>query len=183
MRLMGVAAHLDAEVADVVLHETDGGRDARVARGFVLAGFVRELASPRREERSSRRNIASAHAPPRCHDANSVTWIDSHGSYHDGSVVLDVEGEATSRRSHVRTCSAPSHGDGRIGAAPCSGRPAGQTRRWRMRRVGHAELRSKLVGVASAEERIRAVEGPGVVDHVAGADVLEEDSSAVRSPS
>ncbi len=42
VRLVGVASHLDAEVADVVLHEADGGGDLRVARGIGCAESIGE---------------------------------------------------------------------------------------------------------------------------------------------
>src|SRR5437764_3199850 len=38
-RLVRAAPHLDAEVADVVLHEADGGGDLRVARRVLAANL------------------------------------------------------------------------------------------------------------------------------------------------
>src|SRR5947207_7318349 len=43
MRLVRVAAHLDAEIADVVLDETDGGDNLRVASRVLVADLLRKF--------------------------------------------------------------------------------------------------------------------------------------------
>ena len=45
MRLVRVASHLDAEVTDVVLDETDGGDDLLVARLVLAANSFGEIAN------------------------------------------------------------------------------------------------------------------------------------------
>ena len=127
------------------------------------------------DERSSRRNSASAQ---RGHFAATtrtrVTWIDSHGSYHEG-ISSSTSSAATSVRSQTSTCVVAVHRDVRIAAAPLQRTSRGpeQAMADAARRDAGAEV--VVVGVAAVEERVRAVERPGVVDDVAGAHVLDEE--------
>ena len=164
---MRVASHLDAEVADVVLHEPDGGDELRVARRDSIRGCRPRSPAIVSREASSSWNSASAHFATSPHDPNSRHLHDLARLVPVGRGVLDIDrGDVAAFPDvhGVAGASAPACGQ-------CSGRPFGQSRRWRMQARRNAGAEIVLVGVASAEERVRAFERPGVVDDVAGTHV------------
>jgi len=85
---------------------------------------------------------------------DSVTWHDLGRLVPVGRRVSDIS------RGDVTAFPDPCVVSDCAGLLTCSGRPFGQTRRWRIRRVGTRVLKSNS-SRSAAEERVRTFERPG----------------------
>ena len=110
-------------------------RLAHRARGFDLRISSATPAIVSRESSSSWKR-SSAHFATSLHDAYSVTCTTSDGSYQSG-VPSSTSFAATLRRSQIQASPVIC-----AGLLTCSGRPFGQSRRCRIRRVGTRVLKS-----------------------------------------